>query len=143
MFWYISTTVLLLELKKECETFVNVMGDLLKIKKLGGLKKYNGNDYEINMNEKEIKMSQQNLIESMVREIEVKSTKIPGYPNKTQQKNPKEEPVRLNKYRRLVGKLLYVCNKSRPDISCQCRELSQYMSNPSEEQWALLIKTVS
>ena len=101
--------------------------DRLKIKKLGKLTKYNGNDYELNMENNKIRMSQQKLIESMVKEVEIKSTKIPGFPNVTQKKNNENNPVKLDEYRCLVGKLLYVCNKSRPDITSQCRELAQYM----------------
>ena len=61
----------------------------------------------------------------MVTEIEIKANKIPVYPNKVQTKQENERPVMLNKYRRLVGKLL------------------SFMSNPSEEHWDLLRKTVS
>ena len=127
----------------ENDIFVNLMERVLKIKKLGELRHYNGNDYEIDATREQIKMSQKKLIESMVKEIKIKTTKIPGYPNKVLQKQAEENPVMLNKYRRLVGKLLYVCNKSRPDVAYQCRELSQYMANPSKEHWELLIKTVS
>ena len=118
------------------------MGDILKIKKLGTLKKYNGNDYEMDLATNEIKMSQRKLIESMVNEVNVKPTKIPGFPNQIQHPNEEENPIEGDRYRRLVGKLLYICNKSRPDIMSQCRELSQYMSNPSQKHWALLIKTI-
>ena len=110
--------------KMESELFINQIGDILKIKKLGALKKYNGNDFDIDISGNEIRMSQKVLIESMVKEVNVKPTKIPGYPNEIQIKDTSEPPVNIDRYRRLVGKLLYICNKTCPNIMNQCRELS-------------------
>ena len=98
--------------QKDNEDFVEQVEEALKIKKLGALRKYNGNDFEIAMSGQEIKMSQKKLIKSMVKEVEIKSTKIPGFPNNLQVKDLTEKPLELEKYRRLVGKLLYVCNKT-------------------------------
>ena len=115
MYWYMSTIASCPE--KDTDDYIETIDELLKIKKLGKLTKYNGNDYELNMENNEIQMIQQKIIESMVKEVEIKSKKIPGFPNVTQKKNNINTPVKLDDHRRLVGKMLYMCNKSRHDLS--------------------------
>ena len=69
-----------------------LMENVLKIKKLGELQRYNGNDYTINMKTGQLQMNQKKLIESMVKEVTIKSTKIPAFPNKNRRKQEKEQP---------------------------------------------------
>ena len=52
----------------------------------------------MNTEKNEIRMSQKNLIESLLKEVEIKATKIPGYPNVTQKSNKSEAPKDINKY---------------------------------------------
>ena len=42
------------------------------------------------------------------------------------------------KYSQLIGSLLYIANKSRPDISYAVSRLSRYTHNPSEIHWTAL-----
>ena len=48
------------------------------------------------------------------------------------------EPVSLLKYSQLIGSLLYISNRTRPDISYAVGKLSRYTSNPSREYWTAL-----
>ena len=48
------------------------------------------------------------------------------------------EPVSQLKYSQLIGSLLYISNKTRPDISYAVGRLSRYTSNSSKEHWTTL-----
>jgi hypothetical protein len=41
----------------------------------------------------------------------------------------------LDKYRSIVGKILYYTTKMAPDIGNAARELATHLSNPDEEHW--------
>jgi len=44
------------------------------------------------------------------------------------------------KYRELIGKLQYVSNFTRPDISTSLNQLASYMANPSEDHWTAVCR---
>ncbi|KAG6430058.1 hypothetical protein SASPL_108119 [Salvia splendens] len=46
-----------------------------------------------------------------------------------------------SKYRRLIGRLLYLCITS-PDVTFAVHKLSQYVSNPSDEHWETTEKII-
>ena len=48
------------------------------------------------------------------------------------------EPVSQLKYSQLIGSLLYIFNRTRPDISYAVDRLSRYTSNPGREYWTAL-----
>ena len=48
------------------------------------------------------------------------------------------EPVSQLEYSQLIGSLLYISNRIRPDISYAVDRLSRYTSNPSKEHWTAL-----
>ena len=48
------------------------------------------------------------------------------------------EPVSQLKYFQLIGSLLHIFNRTRPDISYAVGRLSRYTSNPSREHWTAL-----
>ena len=48
------------------------------------------------------------------------------------------QPVSQLKYSQLIGSLLYISNRTRPDISYVVGRLSRYTTNPSREHWTTL-----
>jgi len=48
------------------------------------------------------------------------------------------EPVSQLEYSQLIGSLLYISKKTRPDISYVLGRLSRYTSNDSREYWTAL-----
>jgi len=48
------------------------------------------------------------------------------------------EPVSQLEYSQLIGSLLYISNRTRPDISYAVGRLSRYTSSPSKEHWTAL-----
>ena len=53
-------------------------------------------------------------------------------------KKNKGEPISQLKYSQMIGSLLYIANKSRPDISYAVGRLSRYTHSPSKEHWVAL-----
>ena len=64
----------------------------------------------------------------------LKEQPTPGYPGKILAKHD-GEPVDLDAYRSIVGKLLYFMTKVAPELANACRELSSHMANPGPEHW--------
>jgi len=51
-------------------------------------------------------------------------------------KATKEEPIVDGEaYRKLVGSLIYLASRTRPDISCAVRAVSEHLSHPTKESW--------
>jgi len=48
------------------------------------------------------------------------------------------EPVSQLKYSQLIDSLLYISNRTRPNISYAVGKLSRYTSKPTREQWTAL-----
>jgi hypothetical protein len=65
----------------------------------------------------------------------------PGYPGKTLSKN-EGDPVMLDEYKSIVGKILYCTTKMASDIGNAARELATHLSNPNEEHWKALERCV-
>jgi hypothetical protein len=64
---------------------------------------------------------------------------MPAYPGKVVlQKHKGEEPVMLDKFRSLTGKIMYVAQKHLPVIANAARKLAQHMLHPGEEHWKAL-----
>jgi hypothetical protein len=52
------------------------------------------------------------------------------------------QPVMLDEYRSLMGKIMYYTTKLAPELSNAARELASHLSNPGEEHWIELGKCV-
>jgi hypothetical protein len=52
------------------------------------------------------------------------------------------EPVKLDAYRSIVGKVLYYAKKVAPDMNNAVRELAQFLSKPGPEHWKALERCV-
>jgi hypothetical protein len=72
---------------------------------------------------------------------EIKETTTPGYPRKHLVKYD-GEPVKLDAYRSIVGKVLYYAKKVAPDMNNAVRELAQFLSKPGPEHWKALERCV-
>lgn len=52
------------------------------------------------------------------------------------------DPARQELYHSMVGKLLYVANHTRPDLSVAIGQLASFVSNPTESHWQALKRVV-
>ncbi|MGB2452939.1 MAG: reverse transcriptase domain-containing protein, partial [Candidatus Poseidoniaceae archaeon] len=71
----------------------------------------------------------------------VKEASTPGLPNENLVKN-ENEPVDIDPYRSLVGKIMFFSTKICPKIGAAVRALSAHMSNPSQEHWKAMDRLV-
>ena len=84
--------------------------------------------------------SMQKLIEEIIDNYKIatgKEAKIyttPATPEKCLMKHT-GDPVKLDAYRLLVGKVMYYTTKLAPELSNAARELASHLPNPGEEHW--------
>ena len=71
--------------------------------------------------------------EDMMRKS-CKVRKTPGAPGSVLRKN-EGEPVRIEQYRSMVGKIMFYATKVCPKIVNASRELATHMGNPNEDHW--------
>ena len=80
-----------------------------------------------------ISLSQSNTIEKMLKKFKFYDSQpvlTPYDPHIHLRKN-KGDPISQLKYSQMIGSLLYLTNKSRPDISHAVGRQSRYTQNPS------------
>jgi hypothetical protein len=80
--------------------------------------------------------------ESFAKKEQIKETTTPGNPRKHLMKYD-GEPVKLDAYRLIVGKVLYYDKKVAPDMNNVVQELAQFLSKPGPEHWKALEQCVS
>ena len=87
------------------------------------------------------------LVQEIVKATEdhvggnIKLFDTPGTPNKSLPKN-EGEPVDAEKYRSIVGKIMYLVTKLWIGGANVARELTKHFSNPGEEHWQELKRVV-
>ncbi|CAN0511650.1 unnamed protein product, partial [Discosporangium mesarthrocarpum] len=54
-----------------------------------------------------------------------------------------DEPQGSEKYRELIGSLLWLANMTRPDILNAVRALARYSHDPSEQHWTGALQILS
>lgn len=125
-----------LAITKDKEKLFKVLNHLekeFKIKVYEKPKNYIG--FEVKRNEKGILLHQQNYIEKLLRKFNMFDSKPVSTPCNTDKKE--SETINNNisdfPYRELVGGLLYLSTRSRPDISQAVNEASKKLENPSKE----------
>jgi hypothetical protein len=73
---------------------------------------------------------------------DVKSYTTPSTPGVTLEKNAEEEPLQIDKYCTIVGKIMYLVTKIFGEGANQVRELTRHFANPGKEHWKALDRFV-
>ena len=73
---------------------------------------------------------------------EARAAKTPAFQNTVLSKNDSDEPIMLEEYRSLVGKLMYYAVKVGPDCANAVRDLARHMKNPGVEHWKAMERIV-
>ena len=117
----------------------------------GQLKKLLGVRYEWrdtgNIEMARVFLSMDDKAEEIVKEYEKvigetpKIYKTPGKPGEILRKN-EGEPVSLDEYRSILGKIMFYMTKIGPECSFAVGQLARHMHNPGETHWEAMKRTV-
>jgi hypothetical protein len=130
-------------LKSEIQWFKTEIKRRFKIKELGRLKKHLGIWYEWLTDENGevyIQARMPKLVDEIIKvyedhvEREAKISNTPGTPGESLPKNT-GEMVNEEKYRLIVGKIMYLVTKLFLEGSNPAREMAKHFSNPGEAHW--------
>lgn len=116
-------------------TVKKMLAAKFKMKDLGKLRYFLGIDFE--QSNECLKMSQRQYVEKLMVRFKMQDCKPRTTPCE-QKLNFSTDSNLLNdvqKYREVVGSLIYLTTCTRPDLSFVVSRLSQYFTNPTEEQW--------
>jgi hypothetical protein len=86
------------------------------------------------------------IVEDYVKHIghPIKDARTPGFPGTTLTKGEDEaERISTERYRSLVGKIMYYTTKIAPDCASAARELSQFMARPTQKHWNTMERLVA
>lgn len=122
------------------ENFKEFLTRHFKFKDLGPPKYFLG--LEIARNHKGILISQRKYGMDLLRDtglLSCKPSAVPMDPLKRLQLDSGKVMDDPSKYRRLIGRLLYLCI-TRPDITFAVHKLSQFVSKPCEDHWQVAEK---
>lgn len=122
------------------ENFKIFLSQYFKFKDLGVPKYFLG--VEIARNKKGILISQRKYTMDLLRDtgmLGCKPSAVPMDPLKKLRLDSGKPMKDPSKYRRLIGRLLYLCI-TRPDVTFAVHKLSQYVSNPTDEHWEAVEK---
>jgi hypothetical protein len=138
--------------KEELEwMYKEIQKKIFKVEKLGRLKNHFGIWYEWNNdkvpNELYLEASMPKLIKEIITNYkkatgkEAKLSSVAATPVKCLRKH-EGQPVMLDEYISLVGKVMHYTTKLAPELSNAARELVSHLLNPGDEHWIELGKCV-
>ena len=106
-----------------------------KMKDLGKLRHFLGIVFD--QSEGCVKMSQKRYVENILERFNTQDCKPRVTPSeqKLNYINDAQVMSDVKKYREAVGSLIYLTTCTRPDLSFVVSKLSQYFTEPTEEQW--------
>ncbi|KAG6428886.1 hypothetical protein SASPL_106925 [Salvia splendens] len=117
------------------EDFKSFLSQYFKFKDLGAPKYFLG--LEIARNKKVLLVSQRKYTLDLLKDtwlLGCKPSNVPMDPLKKLRLDSGTPLKDASKYRRLIGRLLYLCI-TRPYVTFAVHKLSKYVSNPSDEHW--------
>ncbi|XP_042042442.1 uncharacterized mitochondrial protein AtMg00810-like [Salvia splendens] len=124
------------------EDFKSFLSQHFKFKDLGVPKYFLR--VEIARNKKGILISQRKYVMDLLRDtgmLGCKPSAVPMDPLKKLRMDSGKPMEDASKYRRLIGRLLYLCI-TRPNVTFVVHKLSQYVSNPTDEHWEVAEKVL-
>ena len=148
--------------RKDVDQFYSDISKYLKIEKLGRLKKHLGVWYSwcrfpwvegedglaLEGGFLYLRASMPQLVQEIQDKFEetwqrpAKRSNTPGKPGYVLPPNTSDQVIRLDEYRSIVGKIIYLMTKVAPEISNATREVASHMANPGAEQWKAVERIV-
>ena len=136
---YVDVFLITEESGEVIEDIARKLSASLSMKNLGEPKVFIGVQIERNRAQKEIKISQRNYIESIIKKLNLEnsSAEVPMNPAIDLRKPSESREIKLNDapYRELIGCLMYVSVQTRTDIAYAVSKLARYIFNYDESRW--------
>lgn len=112
-----------------------MLAEQFKMKDLGQLKHFLGIDFDFS--DDCIKMSQEKYTNKILQRFNMSECRVRDTPceQKLEYSNDAVKMTDIRMYREAVGSLIYLTTCTRPDLSFVVSRLSQYLAEPTEEQW--------
>ena len=112
-----------------------MLASRFQMKDLGKLKHFLGIDFD--QSDNCVKMSQAKYVEKILERFKMVDCKPRSTPceQKLNYTDNADMMIDVRKYREAVGSLIYLTVCTRPDLSFIVSKLSQYFSEPTDEQW--------
>jgi hypothetical protein len=125
-------------LKKTKMTIAN----RFKIEDMGQIKHFLGVEIEHKAEEKKVWLGQKTMIQDLLERTKMNDCKPATTPTASGQKLEKaqdqEEEVQPTEYRSIVGTLMYLATRTRPDIAFATGAVARYCSKPNASHWVAL-----
>jgi hypothetical protein len=128
------------------QKFQKALGAKWKITSTGQVRRHLGVNYTWSKDGKSVDMDQHDTIDDLLIHFnmtECRAVKVPCEKRLSKPKNPitpeEEEFMRDKRYNKGVGSLLWIARQTRPDLEWVTNHLSQFLSDPRPEHWALFI----
>jgi Reverse transcriptase (RNA-dependent DNA polymerase) len=137
---YVDDMIITGDDKSEIQNLEEKLSKEFEMKNLGGLKYFLG--IEVSRNKEGIYLSQRKYILDLLTEVgllDCKPVDTPMVPNLKLDAYSDHTPTNIERYQRLVGKLIYLSH-TRPDIAYAVSIVSQFMHSPKEEHLEAVIR---
>lgn len=121
--------------ERALKTVKEMLTGKFQMKDLGRLKNFLGITFD--QCDGGVNMSQQSYVGKLLERFDMQDCKPRSTPcePKLNYTDSDEKLIDPRKYREAVGSLIYLTSCTRPDLSYVVSKLSQYFSEPTEEQW--------
>lgn len=112
-----------------------MLASRFQMKDLGRLRHFLGIDF--NQFDNCVKMSQAKYVDKILERFDMQDCKPRSTPceQKLNYTDGADMMIDVRRYREVVGSLIYLSVCTRPDLSFVVSKLSQYFSEPTDEQW--------
>lgn len=140
---YVDDILVSSKSNQEIQNFITDLKKSYSITDLGEVKYYLG--IEIRKNEGNFYLCQKKQIDELVKDFNLEDAKPTYTPMETNYYNLEGEEDKLEsneKYRSAIGKLLYISNATRPDISASTHILSRRCENPRQRDWTAVKRVI-
>lgn len=123
---------------KAGDTFVEKLGKVFELNETTNKGMFLG--MEIEQTENEITISQEKYIKTLLKKYEMsncKSVGTPMVPGQDRESDPYDDIVEPKIYQEMIGELLYLSNRTRPDITFATSYLSQFNNRPEKHHYVM------
>ena len=142
---YVDDLIICSKSSEEIDNLKSCLGTHYKMKDLGKLNKFLG-VYVVQSNDT-IFINQPSFIKSLLVKLNFNNAKPVQTPvdisTKLEKASENFEMFDITQYQSVVGSLLYISTRTRPDISYAVNQVSKYCSNPTVQHWNVVKRILS